>query len=293
MYSNSSDSEFFELLDLFELKLLNWIKVKVYWMDEEISWVYSPGKPVDITSVKDAECQILLEETITTAWEKFADYKSGTSFKSWIFQIAANILNAYFRKIKTDRTDLQSLEKQMRIENREKHDPYGKEHSDSRPLIHSCSDGTSDDFMSVDEQLNKVSFNTSLLRGPLEKALRSLSAVERQVFLERTYCDLTLAEVAEYNNMKVDTVKGYYSTARSKIQAKLSFDFFSKTPELMIAGLVAFPSELPVSFVSYMLSGLAEKYFQKIDPDDKRLCLEVVNSLRARVKGEDDHQSVE
>jgi DNA-directed RNA polymerase specialized sigma24 family protein len=79
-------------------------------MDEEISWVYSTGKPVDITSVKDAECQIIMKEIIATAWEKFDDYESGTKFNSWIFKFATNILNAYFREIKTDRTALQSLE---------------------------------------------------------------------------------------------------------------------------------------------------------------------------------------
>jgi RNA polymerase sigma factor (sigma-70 family) len=293
MCSKSRESEFFQLLDQVELKLFNWIKVKVYWMDEEISWVYSTGKPVDITSVKDAECQIIMKEIIATAWEKFDDYESGTKFNSWIFKFATNILNAYFREIKTDRTALQSLEKQLRIENLEKDDPYGKEHSDSRPFTHASSDGTYDDFMTFDEQSKKAIFNSSSFQEPLREAFRALSAGERQVFIERTYCDLTLAEVAEYNDMKIDTAKGYYSTARSKIQAKLSFDFYSKIPELMIAGLVAFPSELPVSYVSYMLMSLGDEFFQQSHPADAKIRSDVVSTFRNQIVHGDYGQSRE
>ena len=290
MCAESRESDFFQLLDLVREKLFNWINVKVYWIDDENGWFNSQ---VSTRKAKKRECELILEEVVSKAWEKFDDFKPGTNFDAWIFKFADLTLKAYFRKIKTDRTKYQSLEKQLSIENIEKDDPYRNEHSYSRPYTHSMSDDPNNGFMTFDEEAKKVTFNTSLLQEPLSKALQSLAPGERQVFLERTCCDLTLAEVAEYNDMKLDTVKGYYSTARSKIQAKLSFDFFNKTPELMIAGLVAFPSELPVSYVSYMLSGLAERYFQKTDPADKKLCLEVVNALRARIMGEDDHLPTE
>jgi RNA polymerase sigma factor (sigma-70 family) len=149
-----------------------------------------------------------------------------------------------------------------------------------------------DGFVEIDDGL-AVNFNLSILDSKMEGALKLLTGPERQVFLERNNFGHTLEEVAKNLGLKIDSVKAYHSTALKKVQSQLSFDFYKSYPDLMTAGLVAFPSEHPVSFVSYMLMGLMERYLQRFDPTDQKLWDESVKALRSRISGGRDRSATE
>lgn len=143
---------------------------------------------------------------------------------------------------------------------------------------------TDDGFVEIDGEL-AVSFNLSKLGPDMEVALKELTENERRVFLERNIFGRTLEEVAQDLDLKLNSVKGHHSTALRKIQSRLSYDFYKKYPELMTAGLVAFPSEQPASYVSYLLVGLMKSYLQRFDPVDQKVWDSAIANLRARITG--------
>ena len=142
-----------------------------------------------------------------------------------------------------------------------------------------------DGFIEITGDL-AVSYDLSKLGPDMEAALKELTDNERRVFLERNIFGRTQQEVADDLNLKQNSVKGHHSNALRKIHSRLGYEFYKKYPELMTAGLVAFPSEQPASYVSYLLVGLMKEYLQRFDPVDQEMWDTAINTIRARITGE-------
>jgi RNA polymerase sigma-70 factor, ECF subfamily len=109
------------------------------------------------------------------------------SFQAWLYQIAHNLLNDYYRKA--------SNRNQVELEENMLNDPLFRR---SRPVEHS---------------LNSVALN---------QALKVLSSEQRDVIVMRFISGMSIAEVAQSIHKSEDAVKGLQRRALSSLRAVLA-----------------------------------------------------------------------
>lgn len=140
-----------------------------------------------------------LQTILLTAYRRFEEFRPGTSFKAWIFQIATyEILNSN-RKHARERKVLA---------------PWEGEHADV--LVELQRETSYDELLHDPERLGEV------LDAQLLVAIEQLSANERAVLLLRILGGFSTAETSGILSMPAGSVMGFLGRARRKLRLSLA-----------------------------------------------------------------------
>jgi len=164
-------------------ELLEPLRERLYRFARHLSWDRSGGED-------------LLQDAVMTAWRKFGDYKRGTNFRAWIFQITANIA------ANRNRSFARRNKRQVAVETLD----YAPD-ARSRWADLSVLDGQ-------EAVLDNVA-------DWLAAALRELPAVRRAAFLLRVVEGFRYREIAEFLDIPIGTVMSHLARARKALQETL------------------------------------------------------------------------
>ncbi|MEW5702036.1 MAG: RNA polymerase sigma factor [Candidatus Zixiibacteriota bacterium] len=141
----------------------------------------------------------VLQTVVLMAYERFDDFRHGTSFHAWIFRIAANVV------LNTNRRHRRESERMADLDVEE---------------------------LDLVAELQREYAYDELLRDPgrvldhvgdeLLVAIGELSERERNVFLLKSICELPCREIADLLQMPVGSVMGYLARARGKLRSGLA-----------------------------------------------------------------------
>lgn len=141
-----------------------------------------------------------LQNVLTEAYRKFGDFKTGSNFKNWIFQMATFTvfnMNRRYQKLTTESAPSLQIS-----------DPVSSEtlwqEEDYRKLL-----------TNPDSVLDKMS-------DEVRTSLKVLNENERAVFLLRSLGELAYAEIAQTLDIPIGSVMGNLSRARTKLRNQLT-----------------------------------------------------------------------
>lgn len=140
------------------------------------------------------EAEDITQEVFLKVWKNLKKFDREKSFKTWIFSIAKNTAIDYLRKRKDipisffDDEDGENFLENTLIDN----EPLANE--------------------KIDIEYNKKS---------IEKVMRDLTIIQREVIILKYLNEMSLSEVAEILNMSKDTVKSHHRRALIKMKKKL------------------------------------------------------------------------
>jgi RNA polymerase sigma-70 factor (ECF subfamily) len=137
----------------------------------------------DTQAADDLTSEVFLRMIRSLSGYKFQN----VTFQAWLYQIAHNLLNDYFRKA--------SYRNHVQLEDNMIQDPLSKR---ARPVEHS---------------LNSVT---------LQQALEVLSAEQRDVIVMRFISGMSIAEVAQSIHKSEDAVKGLQRRALASLRIVLA-----------------------------------------------------------------------
>ena len=144
-----------------------------------------------IKYLKEAEeAEEVVQEVFMYIWEKKSGLKPESSFNSYIFTIAHNIIKKHF--IKKCREN---------------------EHKDE--LIH--------DFLKQENNLDQ-NIDYKFLLEKVQKIIDKLPERRREIFLKRKYEGLSLKQIAEELNISPNTVENQLTSAKKQILEELKKD---------------------------------------------------------------------
>lgn len=155
-----------------------------------------------------------LQEILTTAYEKYPQFESGTNFRAWMFRIATYTVFNINRKYKRESERFVPMES----ETTEEHLFPWQE-------------------LSYQEILKDPDRILTHMGEEILSALSDLSANERAVFLLRSLADLSYREIAGILDMPLGSVMGYLGRARGKLQRSLT-NYASQRGMISRRGLV-------------------------------------------------------
>ena len=143
-----------------------------------------------------SDAEDLLQDAVMTAWRKFDDFREGTNFRAWIFQIlvhlAANRNRAWSRRQKRE-VALEQLD------------------------FASASTTDWTDVSVVDSPEEVL----SQVDDGLARALRTLPPVRRAAFLLRAVEGFRYREIADWLAIPIGTVMSHLSRARRSLREAL------------------------------------------------------------------------
>lgn len=147
-----------------------------------------------------------LQTILLTAYRRFEEFRPGTSFKAWIFQIATYEIFNLNRK--------SAREWKLRV-------PWDEEEIDrprgeSDPLAELEREGACDQLLRDPEVLARV------LDAELQGAIASLPPKERAVLLLRIVGGFSTSETARMLSMPAGSVMGLLGRARRKLRLSLA-----------------------------------------------------------------------
>lgn len=132
----------------------------------------------------------LSQETFIRCWEKIGTFKGISSFRTWMYTVAHNILSDYYR----------SRSRQVQL------DEY----------LQDTAIRSTDDDTSVETRYDSAS------------ALRPLSDIEKSCVILYYMNDLSVSKIAQIVSLPAGTVKSHLSRARAKMQKYLNEDGYEK-----------------------------------------------------------------
>lgn len=133
----------------------------------------------------------LAQETFIKCWEKLDTFKGLSSFRTWMYSVAYNILLDYYR----------SRSRQIQL------NEYLSENND-------CSSGIEERV--VDSRYDVIS------------ALEALSDIEKSCVILYYMDDMTVSKISRIVKIPEGTVKSHLSRARVKMQKYLKDDGYEK-----------------------------------------------------------------
>ena len=140
---------------------------------------------------RSEDAQDITQETFVKVWRTLDRYKTGKSFKTWLFTIARN-------------TAIDHLRKKRMPAFSEFNDAEGK-----NPLIETLADtGDTPAERAVRQDEERV----------LEEALITLSPVDREIMHLHYHQDMTFDAIGRMQNKPLDTVKSRHRRALQKMR---------------------------------------------------------------------------
>lgn len=147
---------------------------------------------------ESADLEDALQTILTTAFEKFDQFESGTDFRSWMFRICTHVVFNFNRRSARERERFVSYD---------------------------------DEVLDIVAELQREYAYDELLRNPdrvlahvgdeMHSALLALAPPERSVFLLKMIGELSCREIAETLQMPMGSVMGYLARARGKLRTHL------------------------------------------------------------------------
>jgi len=163
-----------------------------------------------------------LQTILITAYQRFEEFRPGTSFKAWIFQIATYEIFNLNRKA--------AREWKLRV-------PWDEEEMNAAggepdPLVELEREGAYDQLLHDPDAMARA------LDAELQEAIASLTPKERSVLLLRIIGGFSTSETARMLGMPAGSVMGFLGRARRKLRLSLA-DYAGK------AGTVRGQREVP------------------------------------------------
>lgn len=141
----------------------------------------------------------VIQTVLTTAYEKYNDFRHGTNFHAWIFRIATNVV------YNVNRSDQREADRIIDVD---------------------CEE------LDVVSELQREYAYDELLRNPdkildqvgdeVYDALGGLTQKERTVFLLKSICEMPCWQIAEVLQVPIGSVMGYLARARGKLRTALA-----------------------------------------------------------------------
>ena len=155
----------------------------------------------------EAECQDLIQETFLNVYRGLADYRPEKRFESWIFSIAINTANRYFRRLSTKKRggDVH-LVTQERLAGDRPWEPEGPPEGEGGPLR---------DLLTRERRLQ------------LRRAIHELPLQMARCVKLRVDRDLRYSEIAEVLQISENTVKVQLFHARRRLREALG-EYFDR-----------------------------------------------------------------
>lgn len=144
----------------------------------------------------------ILQEVLTTVYQKYSSFQEGSSFSAWVFQIATFVILNHNRCYQKERGHFQGMD-------------------DEKMDISQDMAAEMEEEILYDSLLQNPKIVLEELEGPFKKALLRLNENERAVFLLRTLGDLSYQEIAKVLEMPIGSVMGFLPRARAKLRKSL------------------------------------------------------------------------
>ena len=168
-------------------------------------------KPLYRYIKNSCESEASANELFQDVWLKLIHsrdkFQSQMPFKGWLFKIARNHLTDYYRQ-QGRRKEIRFEESQMSgCQFNETHDPLT-----SKPF---------NDLLTERQQEPDTFASAMEQSDHLEKGLKQLSGVQRDALLLHYIAGMTLKEIAEITNNKLETIKSRIRYATTKMREHL------------------------------------------------------------------------
>ncbi len=132
------------------------------------------------------------QEVFIRTYSSLRSYKPQFKFSTWLYRIASNFIIDYWRKKKIDTFSLDHQKKMDR---------------DLPPIQ-----------VPADEESIMTKFETSQLKGRIERALDRIPSSLREVFVWRHINELSYEEIAEIKGLPTGTIKNRVFQAKELIR---------------------------------------------------------------------------
>lgn len=141
----------------------------------------------------DYDCMLsddLSQETFLRCWEKIGSFKGLSSFRTWMYSIAFNILTDYYRDRKRE--------------------------------------AKLNEFLSENDNESRVEYSGVDKRHDVKVALKLLTDIEKSCIILYYMQDMSVAKISSVVGLPAGTVKSHLSRARVKMQKYLRNDGYEK-----------------------------------------------------------------
>ncbi len=160
--------------------------------ERDALWRFAQRQCWDKSSAEDC-----LQDAVMTAYRKFDVFTPGTSFRAWVFRILINVIlnsNSQTRRALSRRGGLEDLDLVAALEREQAYENI---------------------LENVDDYLDRVP-------DAVKRAVKSLPAHERMVFLLRAVEGFSYRDIATFLEIPMGTVMSHLFRARTRLRETLA-----------------------------------------------------------------------